>query len=69
MIEFKGILTRINGSFYLKFAGQSIKLEMPRMPVDVLEKHVIIQGYYEDNAIIAEAIRLDENYKHPAVEP
>lgn len=63
-MQFDGILKRDNGGLYLQCQGQSYRLILQRMPIDLVEKHVVVAGELDDqtqdaNIIIAEGIRID----------
>lgn len=67
MAQFHGILKRDNAGLYLQASDQNYRLILQRMPVDAVEKNVIVTGDIEGDNIIAEGVRLDENFAHPAI--
>ena len=69
MNEFAGILKRDNAGLYLQSSGTIYRLVLQRMPIDAMEKNVIITGELETgeiesaDIIIAEGVRLDDSYQ------
>lgn len=47
-MRFDGILKRDNGGLYLQSQGQSYRLILQRMPVDLMEKQVVVTGDWDD---------------------
>jgi hypothetical protein len=66
-VQYLGVLKRDNSGLYLQARDRNYRIIMQRMPVDALEKNVIVTGDLEDDTIIAEGVRLDDNFAHPAM--
>lgn len=70
-MEYKGILSRDNSGLYLQARGKYYRIILQRMPIDAMEKNVIVIGELEtgetegDDIIIAEGVRLDDNHPTP----
>lgn len=65
-MTYTGVLKRDNTGFYLQVGAQSFRLTLQRMPVDAVEKNVIVTGEIEgENNIIAEGVRIDDAYPNP----
>lgn len=65
MNEFEGILKRDNGGLYLQSHDAAYRLILQRMPVDLIEKQVVVMGDLDAQAgdtIIAQGVRLDDAY-------
>lgn len=67
IMKFDGILKRDNGGLYLQSHGKSYRLILQRMPVDLVEKQVVVTGEWDvssskDTVIIAEGIMMDDAF-------
>lgn len=65
-MKFDGILKRDNGGLFLQSHGTAYRLILQRMPVDLIEKQVVVTGDLDieagDNIIIAEGIMMDDAF-------
>lgn len=65
MKQYLGILKRDNSGLYLQAKGKNYRVILQRMPVDMMEKNVIVTGEIEtdesdgNDTILAQGVRLD----------
>lgn len=68
-MQYLGVLKRDNSGLYLQACDKNYCIMMQRMPIDAVEKNVIVTGELEtgeiegDDIIIAEGVRLDDSYQ------
>jgi hypothetical protein len=54
MIQESGLLIRDGGGFALRSdSGRTLRLELSRMPVDLIEKRVRISGALDSDGVVA----------------
>jgi len=65
-VQYFGVLKRDNSGLYLQARDKNYRIIMQRMPINAVEKNVIVTGEIEgDDIIIAEGVRLDDNHPTP----
>ncbi len=70
-MQYLGVLKRDNSGLYLQARDRNYRIIMQRMPIDAVEKNVIVTGELEagetegDDIIIAEGVRLDDSHPTP----
>ncbi len=67
IVKFNGILARDKSGFILQSSQKIYRLELPRVPVDCLERQVIIEGIIAGkDIIIVDGISINSDYPKAA---